>query len=170
MVADALLAAGHQKLAYISGEGRSSTNRDREHGFTERLEEQGHALYRRESAGAYTYEAGYQAAGRLLTGDNTPDAIFCASDLIAMGVLDFARIELGIKVPQELSIVGFDDIPMAGWPNYALTTVKQPIERMVDTAIEVLMKAIEMPGNETVMKWIPGKMVERTTARISSVE
>lgn len=168
MVADALLAAGHQKFAYIAGEEGSSTNRDRQQGFTQRLEEQGHTLYRHESGGAYTYEAGYQAAGRLLQGNNVPDAIFCASDLIALGALDFARLELDIKVPEDLSIVGFDDIPMAGWPNYALTTVKQPIERMVDTAVEVLMQAIEMPGNETVIKWIPGKMVERNTARISS--
>ena len=89
---------------------------------------------------------------------------------MAMGVLDLARGELGIRVPEELSIVGFDDIPMAGWPNYALTTVKQPLDRMVDTAIEVLINAIEMSSKETVMKWIPAELVERATSRSAGIE
>jgi DNA-binding LacI/PurR family transcriptional regulator len=170
LVADALLAAGHRRIAYIAGEEGSSTNRDREQGFTERLQERDQNLWVRECAGEYTYEAGYAAARRLLQRDDPPDAIFCASDLIAMGALDLARGELGIEVPAELSVIGFDDIPMAAWPSYSLTTVRQPIGRMVDTSIEVLMSAIETPGLETVMKWIPTELVERTSARRATEE
>jgi DNA-binding LacI/PurR family transcriptional regulator len=170
LVADALLAAGHRRIAYIAGEEGSSTNRDREQGFTERLQERDQSLWLRECAGEYTYQAGYAAARRLLHRDDPPDAIFCASDLIAMGALDLARGELGIEVPAELSIIGFDDIPMASWPSYSLTTVRQPIGRMVDTAIEVLMSAIETPGLETVMKWIPIELVERSSARRATEE
>lgn len=170
MVADALLDAGHQRIAYIAGEEKSSTNRDREQGFTERLQERGHSLSHRECAGEYTYQAGYQIARRILQSEVPPDAIFCANDLLAMGVLDLARNELGISVPEELSIVGFDDIPMASWPSYALTTVKQPLDRMVDTAIDVLMNAIEMSTKETVMKWIPAELVERATTRSGGIE
>jgi DNA-binding LacI/PurR family transcriptional regulator len=167
LVADAFAAAGHRQLAYIAGEEGSSTNRDREQGFTDRLSERGYRLHIRESAGEYTYEAGYAAARRLLSRDDPPEAIFCASDLLAMGVLDLARQELGIKVPEELSIIGFDDIPMASWPAYGLTTIKQPVDRMVDTTIEVLMNAIEQPETETIMKWLPATLVRRSSARLA---
>lgn len=165
LVADALLDAGHTRLAYIAGEEGSSTNRDRERGFTERLTGRGQPLPLREAAQEYTYPAGYAAAGRLLQRPDRPDAIFCASDLIAMGTLDCAR-DLGIRVPDELSIIGFDDIEMAGWPAYSLTTVRQAADRLVETAINVLLNAIDHPGTEPVTKWIPVELVQRNSAQL----
>jgi DNA-binding LacI/PurR family transcriptional regulator len=166
LVADALLDAGLQRLAYIAGEEGASTNRDREQGFAARLRERGRPLTFRESGGSYTYEAGYQAARRLLQQNDPPDGIFCASDLVAMGALDLVRSESHHRVPEELSIIGFDDIPMAGWPGYSLTTVRQPVEEMVHTTIQVLMDAIESPGRETLVKVIPPSLVARTSARV----
>ena len=169
LVADALLDAGHQRLAFIAGEKDTSTSRDREKGFTEGIRARGDKLFLREN-GDYTYEAGYSAAERLLKRKKRPDAIFCANDLIAMGALDYARGQLGIQVPQELSIVGFDDIPMAGWPGYSLTTIRQPVDWMVDATIERLMRAIKAPGAETVMKKVHGILVERDSARTGKLE
>ncbi len=165
MVADALLDAGHGRLAFISGEEGSSTSRDREKGFRDRLRERGQDLSKRVNGKEYTYEAGFSAARELLETKKPPDAVFCANDLIAMGALDFARGQMGIKVPEELSIVGFDDIPMAAWPAYALTTVQQPVDWMVDATIERLMRAIESPVAEIVIKKVPGILVERHSAR-----
>lgn len=167
MVANALLDAGYERMAYISGEEGSSTNQDREQGFVQQLQARGHSLTYRESGGEYSYEAGYAAAKRLLQTDTPPDAISCASDLIAMGAIDAAN-ELGFQIPDELGIVGFDDIEMTAWPTYSLTTVKQPIDRMVDTTIEILLNAIENPNTETVMKWIPTTLVERNSTRAIS--
>jgi DNA-binding LacI/PurR family transcriptional regulator len=164
MVADALLDAGYERLAYIAGEEGSSTNRDREQGFTQQLQTQGHALTFRESGGEYTYEAGYAAAQRLLQTDTWPDAIFCASDLIAMGVFDAAKAR-GLNIPDDLGLVGFDGIEMTGWPGYNITTVRQPVERMVDTTIEVLLNAIENPDAEPVTRWIPATLVKRNSIR-----
>jgi DNA-binding LacI/PurR family transcriptional regulator len=165
LVADTFLDTGHQRLAFIAGEEGASTNRDRELGFTDRLRERGTGLAFRESAASYTYEPGYEAARRLLQRDDPPDGIFCANDLLAMGALDAARWELGIQVPQDLSIIGFDDIPMAGWPGYSLTTVRQPVERMVEATIQVLMDAIGSPGSEAVIKVITPSLVTRTSTR-----
>jgi DNA-binding LacI/PurR family transcriptional regulator len=165
LVADAFLDAGHRRLAFIAGEEGASTNRDREQGFTDRLRERGYELAFRESAGSYTYEPGYEAARRLLQQDAPPDGIFCANDLIAMGALDAARWELGIRVPHDLSIIGFDDIAMAGGPGYSLTTVRQPVEQMVEATIQVLMDAIGSPDNEAVIKVIAPSLVVRTSAR-----
>jgi len=172
LVADALLDAGHQRLAFIAGEERSSTNRDRERGFVERLQERGQTLAFRESAGDYTYEAGHAAARRLLQREDPPDGIFCANDLIAMGALDVARTS-GLEtrpyqVPEEMSIIGFDDIPMAGWPGYDLTTVRQPVEEMVEATIQVLIQAIESPSPEPVVRVIAPTLVARSSARVAA--
>jgi len=166
LVADALADAGHTRYAFIAGEENTSTSRDRERGFVERLHERGHDLGLRD-VGNFTYEDGYAAAQRLLNRAERPDAIFCASDLMAMATYDVATCELGIRVPDELSIVGFDDIAMANWHKYQITTVRQPLERMVDATIEVLMNAIERPQAERVLRLIPASLVPRRTARLA---
>ena len=165
IVADALLDSGHKRLAYIAGEETASTNRERETGFVDRLQERGHSLSFRESAGDYNYEQGYEAAQRLLQRDDLPDAIFCANDLIAMGTLDLARYKLGIKIPEELSIIGFDDIPSAAWPGFELTTVKQPVRQLVDNTIQVLMDGIHTPGFETAEVVISPSLIWRKSSR-----
>jgi len=173
IVADALLDSGHKRLAYIAGEETASTNRERtastnrerETGFVDRLQERGHSLSFRESAGDYNYEQGYKAAQRLLQRDDLPDAIFCANDLIAMGTLDLARYKLGIKIPEELSIIGFDDIPSAAWPSFELTTVKQPVKPLVDNTLQILMKAINSPDSETSEVVIAPSLIWRNSSR-----
>mgnify|MGYP000077962865 CR=1 FL=1 len=165
LVADAFLDAGCRRIAFIAGEESSSTNRDREAGFVCRLHERGGTLSFRESAGDYSYELGYEAAARLLQNGERPDAIFCANDLIAMATLDLAVHKLNIKVPEELSIVGFDDIPPAGWPSYNLTTVRQPFGMLVDTTINVLLDAISNPGMQPVQRVIPPRLIWRESCR-----
>ena len=82
-----------------------------------------------------------------------------------MGAMDYARGKLGIQIPEEVSIVGFDDIPMANWPGYSLTTIRQPIDWMVDATIERMIRAMKAPLAETVMKKVHGILVERDSAR-----
>jgi DNA-binding LacI/PurR family transcriptional regulator len=164
MLADLLVNAGHKRFAYISGEEDSSTNQEREKGFTERLVDLGHELFARES-GDYSYESGFTAADRLLSANERPDALFCANDLMAMGAIDQAR-NMGLQVPGDLSVVGFDDIDMAGLPRYALTTLRQPLDRLVAATVDVLVNAIESPENERVIRIIPGSLVLRNSVRL----
>jgi DNA-binding LacI/PurR family transcriptional regulator len=164
LAAQTLLEDGHERLAYIAGEQGSSTNRDRKQGFEEVLGQHGYLLQWCEQ-GDYSYESGYAAARRLLQNDQRPDAIFCANDLMAMGALDVARHEFNLKVPGDLSIIGFDDIPMAQWPCYSLTTIRQPFKPMVDTTIEVLMNAIQSPDGEADMRWVTPELIRRRTTR-----
>lgn len=161
--ANHLLAAGHRRLAYIAGNANSSTNRDRERGFTDRMREQGLVAALREP-GRYTYESGCEAARRLLERDDPPDAIFCASDIIALGAIDQAR-ELGVGVPEDLSIIGFDDIPMARWSSYSLTTIRQPVAQMIDATLHLLREQLESPHRAPVIRLFPGLLVERGSAR-----
>lgn len=165
LVADALLDAGYKRLAFIAGEESSSTNRDRETGFVTRLKERGYDLAFRESAGDYSYELGYAATQRLFQQDEHPDAIFCSNDLIAMGALDLVRLKLDIKVPDELAIIGFDDIPSASWIRYELTTVRQPFGKLVDATIEVLMNAINNPECEVTELMVSPTLIWRNSSR-----
>ena len=166
-MADALADAGHQRIAYIAGEAGSSTNQDRERGFTSRLRERG-ARGRVRRAGRLLVRVGLcgreTAAGAQA---DRPDAIFCANDLMAMAALDVARTDLGLRVPEDVSIVGFDDNELASWPKYDLTTVQQPVDRMVDATIEVLLQAIQQPQTEHVVRFMAPSLVVRSSARVA---
>jgi DNA-binding LacI/PurR family transcriptional regulator len=162
-IADILLDAGHQRLAYIAGIPNTETNRLRERGFANRLQERGYTglLW---GQGAYTYESGREAALKLLQRDDPPDAIFCAADIMALGAMDAAQYDLGIRVPDELSIIGFDDIPVAAWPSYNLTTVRQPIDQMISATIQLLDG--KQPAGIGVYQMFPGQVVIRDSARL----
>ncbi len=164
LVANLLLDAGHKRLAYIAGNQNSSTNRDRMKGFTDRLWERG-ALKPQVEQALYTYEDSYAAARRLLERPDPPDAIFCAGDIIAMGAVDLAR-DAGISVPQELSIIGFDDIPMASWSAYSLTTIREPVDEMIDLTMQLLVERLEKPDTDPVIKLMPGTLIRRRSARL----
>ena len=93
---------------------------------------------------AYDYASG--AAGLRKLVEAMPcglDALVCASGLMAIGAMDCARHELGIKVPEDLSVVGFDGVGPATWSSYVLTTVRQPVGRMTEAAIDMLRERIE---------------------------
>lgn len=136
-VADYLWSTGHLRPAFVSGERDVTTNRDREQGFSRRLRQLGMALYADEVGNGFSYEAGYDAARRLITRRRRPDSIFFASDVMAIGGIEAVR-SAGLRVPEEISVVGFDDIPIAASPSYELTTIRQPIAEMVESAAEIL--------------------------------
>jgi LacI family transcriptional regulator len=133
-----LAQLGHRRIAFISGPDTFRSSHERGRGFREGLAEHGlsldDALVRQ---GAYTFESGVEAAQSLLAAANPPTAIFAGNDEMAIGVMKAAR-DAGLDVPGDLSIVGFDDLPMASrvWPN--LTTVRLPIRDMGRMAAEKL--------------------------------
>jgi DNA-binding LacI/PurR family transcriptional regulator len=136
-VADYLVATGHERPAFISGQRDATTNRDRRTGFVSRLKELGMRSCTQEEGGDFSYEAGYAATKRLLRRATRPDALFFASDVMAVGGIDAAR-EIGLSVPDDISIVGYDDVPLAALPCYSLTTIRQPVREMAKAAIEML--------------------------------
>jgi DNA-binding LacI/PurR family transcriptional regulator len=162
-VADLLLDTGHTRLAYIAGMQNTSTNTDREAGFRARLAERGYTGLIH-AQGDYTYDNGYTLGRDLLERDTPPDAVFAASDLVAIGCLDAAR-DLGVDVPGEVSVVGFDDIPMAAWSAYHLTTVRQPVDTMIDETLALMEAKIQEPNSPPVVRQIPGTVVRRGSLR-----
>lgn len=133
-----LAELGHRRIAFISGPDSFRSSHERGRGFAEGLAEHELALdpaYVRR--GAYTFESGVEAATELLALPQRPTAIFAGNDEMAIGVMKAGR-DAGLDVPSDLSIVGFDDLPMASrvWPN--LTTVRLPIRDMGRMAAEKL--------------------------------
>ena len=163
LVANFLLDRGHQRFGYIAGPQNTSTNNDRQRGYSDRLCERGVTDVQIEQA-EYTYESGYGAAKHLLRSANPPDAIFCGNDIMALGAMDAAR-SLNINVPFQVSIVGFDDIPMASWSAYNLTTVSQEVDKMIDATIVLMLDKIANPRSSPELTLVPCKLKVRRSVR-----
>lgn len=163
-VAEFLLAAGHRKIGYIAGWDGASTQRDREAGFIAALAEAGVALHARAEGDFMMKKAA--AATRKMFASDPPEAVFVANDHMAISVMDTLRFELGLKVPEDVSVVGYDDVPAAGWPAYNLTTVRQPANRMVADTVEILLDQIKNEASEPRRIAIDGPLILRGSALI----
>jgi DNA-binding LacI/PurR family transcriptional regulator len=165
-IARFLVAGGHQRIAYIAGREDSSTNLERERGFAEGLAALGQRVQAR-AAGNYDARSAREAALELFSrARNRPDAVFVAGDLMALSVMDTLRHELGLRVPEDVSVVGFDGVPQAAWPSYQLTTFEQPVEPMVDAAVRLLQGSLAGDAPSAVNDVIvPGRLIQRTSAR-----
>jgi DNA-binding LacI/PurR family transcriptional regulator len=165
-VARFLLAGGHKRIGYIAGWEGASTQRDREKGFTEELVRNGQELYARE-VGNFNSDEARQAARTMFSKQNFPDAVFVANDAMAIAVIDVIRFELGLQVPEQVSVVGYDDVPISSWPAYDLTTVRQPANRMVAETVSILIESIENKTTTARRIEIDGPLMVRGSAKIS---
>jgi DNA-binding LacI/PurR family transcriptional regulator len=126
-----LQRAGCKRLAVVSSEARTASLLQRENVFTAAAEAAGMSVSITR-AGPSSYASGVEAARQLFGRSRGPDGAFCVTDLIALGFMDAARHEFGLRIPEDLCIIGFDDIEQASWESYRLTTFAQPIDRMAD--------------------------------------
>lgn len=165
LVADALVAAGHRRIAYLAGRPTAFSEQERSAAFLDRLRDLGVPLAAM-GQGDYRYDSGYREAMRLLGSGNRPDALFCGNDAMAFGALDAARTALSLRVPQDVSIVGFDDTPMAGWPSFDLATVRNPVEDIVTTLMGMLERRLSEPDAPPVLHRPPPELVRRGSARL----
>jgi LacI family transcriptional regulator len=163
-LADFLVSGGHGRIGHIAGWEGASTQIDREAGFTEGLRAAGLELAAR-SVANFSYEGAQAAAREMFGRDAPPDAVFVANDHMAFAVMDVLRFELGIKVPQEVSVVGYDDVHLARWPSYDLTTVRQRANIMVTEAIDILLTRIEQEEVPPRHIRIDGPLIVRGSAR-----
>jgi LacI family transcriptional regulator len=160
-VADYLVHNGRRKIAFIGGHA-FSPGREIEQGFRKGLETLGVPLSADSVIlGDLSYEFGMKTLDDLWNRDDAPDTIFCVNDMIAYGVLDAARLK-AIRVPEELWVIGYNDITMSEWASYDLTTVRQPIGRMAEMSVELLMKRISRESGETPQrKRLEGTLIVR---------
>ena len=165
LLARFLTRGGHRRITFVAGQEDSSTNRDREAGFREGLAEYGMAPWMR-AVGGYTRAGAEAAAHALFGGAEQPDAVFVANDHMAFVIMDVLREHYRLRVPEDASVVGYDDVPEAAWGSYRLTTVEQPADAMIAATVSIL---IEQIGQRLVRRQavvLPARLVVRGSARL----
>lgn len=160
-----LAQGGHRRIAFVAGNSDSSTGRDRERGFLLGLAELGVEPFAR-AVGNYRFAQAAEAARQLFAGPERPDAVFVANDHMAFSVMDVLRGELGLRIPQDVSVIGYDGVPEAGWHGYRLTTVEQPCAPMVDAAVAILMEQIDSQAPIKRAEIFPPRLIVRGSARL----
>ncbi len=154
---------GLHHLAYINGIENTSTNQARKAGFLSRAKELGLAV-NAQALGHYSYDGGYQAALELFA-SHKPEAIFCANDIMAMGAMDALRYDLNLSIPEDVSVMGFDDISSAHWPVYNLSTFRMPIERMVTRTVDSLLANKQRNDMVIATETLAVELVQRGSVR-----
>lgn len=165
-IADHFHAIGRRRVAYVAGLSYTTTNRERQNAFITRVAEHGMTLSALIDGNEYSYYAGRSAALEILSRGGT-DAIFFANDILAAGGLDALR-ESGVSVPEDIAVAGFDDISMAAWPHYDLTTFRQPIDTIVDVAVAMIENGSCAPGQRPAIRRISGELIKRGSTGLAN--
>lgn len=166
-VARLLVEAGHERIAYIAGAENSSTNRDREAGFYKGLGECGVTAWAR-AVGGYSFDGAAAAARQLFDQSEHPDAVFVANDHMAFAAMDVIRGELGLGIPDDVAVVGYDNVPEAAWQGYSLTTVSQSPARMIEATVAILLDQIERREVKRRAAIVPAEIIVRGSTRDAS--
>ncbi|WED23479.1 LacI family DNA-binding transcriptional regulator [Vibrio sp. JC009] len=160
-IADYLTETGCQRIAYLAGDKGSMVNEQRWEGFRDRLLHHGTIppLY---IPGTFSFQSGLDTAAKLTDYYKDIDAVFCANDIIAIGLLEGMR---GLALKQQPAVIGVDDIPMAAWPTFQLTSYRQPLEQLIDEAIDQLLHRIELETPADMQyHYYTGELIVRDTA------
>lgn len=162
-IADLFVARGAKSFGFVSGSAGSHASKERLRGYRTQLRRHGISQIQT-ITGDYHYNGGYEAILKLKQKSLVPEAIFCANDLMALGALDALRHELGLSVPGDVIVAGFDDVPEASWKSYSLTTIVQDHRLMVANAMEVLQTMMSSANSAGgILRMVPGKLIERAS-------
>ena len=167
LLVDLLAAAGHKRFGLIAGPSDSAVSQARVSGAVERLKEL--KLDFATVEGAYDYQSGRTGLHQLRKAmNNRLDAVIAANDVMAIGAVDAARFDLELKVPKDLSIVGFDGVAPAAWAGYDLTTICQPVHRMAEAAVAMVMERIESGEALPERRMYSGELRKGGSARLKT--
>lgn len=149
-----LISLGHKKIAFIGGNEHTCTYRERLKGYKSALEEYGlgidESLIR---SGAFKRSSGYEITKIIIKENSVPTAIVAANDIVALGVIEAAE-EFNLSIPDNMSLIGFDDIPYASLPKIRLTTISQPKYDIGKIAVDILFKKVDSKRQRKTLKEI----------------
>jgi DNA-binding LacI/PurR family transcriptional regulator len=163
MAAETLAARGYRHLGFLGGPERASTTEDRFAGFAATAAAQGLTV-RTGYAGTYSFEAGRAEMQSQLRLGNLPEAWFCADDVLSIGALS-ALVDAGLQVPDDVGLIGLNDMEMAGWANIGLTTIHQPFQAIIESSVEMVEANIRGEDRAPEVRLFPCRIVERQTLR-----
>lgn len=164
LIANYLVSHGRTRVAFIGGTPLASTTAQRLGGFSDRLARLGYPLPDELVAhGAYTHESGCRTAARLLHLNPGINALVCSNDLLAFAALDTAKAA-GIRVPEDLWVIGYDDIQQASWQSLNLTTVRQDVAQLAAEATRLLLARLDDPDRPAIRVELEPTLVVRASS------
>lgn len=163
MAARELVERGYKKVAYMGGPLSATSTQDRFKGFEDEMSRHPEIERSHSYADAYTFDAGRTEMLRLLK-SNPSEAYFCADDVISIGALSAAK-DMGLNVPDDIGIIGLNDMTMAGWEYINLTTIHQPITQIISSSVELMVAMLDEPDRYPEARLFPCRVVERGTLR-----
>jgi LacI family transcriptional regulator len=160
-----LIKLGHQRIGFITGWMDLGCALDRLDGYrsalrTNHIAEEPELIYE----GTFFQPDGFKGACALLDLPTPPTAIFASNDVMAMGVIDAVR-NRGLRVPEDVSVIGFDDIPQSSMIHPALTTINQPLEKMGRVATQMLLELLSEPHKKTGRIELPTELIVRDSCQ-----
>lgn len=166
LAAKHLIELGHTKIATVLGPRNEECTNDRLDGFHQALEEAGVSPdIDLQIDGNWTAGSGFQAAAKLLNTNKEFTAVFTHNDRMAAGLIRGLR-EAGYRVPEDFSVIGYDDIPMAAFFDPPLTTIQQPLEQFGKQAARIIIEAIDTPKKDHEQVWLSPRLIERKTCAV----
>ena len=164
LAAHELIARGYKKVAYLGGPKEATSTQYRLKGFEEELKLNSDLEYSYSFAQAYSYKAGHREMVRLLRAGIQAEAYFCGDDVLSVGAIG-AIGELGLRIPQDVGVIGVNDMEMAGWLNINLTTIHQPFAEIIQASINRIVGMLSDPSQAPEATLFPCTLVERGTLR-----
>jgi len=155
-----LIELGHRRIGFVSGAVESSQAYERLRSYRDTMAQHNLLDSGLVRPGNFTQRRGFEAAGELLDLPRPPTAIFAASDVTAFGVMDAVK-DRGLRIPEDISVVGFDDVAAAGQSHPALTTVRHPVTEMGEAALQLLSDALNGKGVKGTQLDFPSELVIR---------
>ncbi|ARO27112.1 LacI family transcriptional regulator protein (plasmid) [Rhizobium sp. TAL182] len=160
MAATAFCKSGRRRLTVIGSNSGTPAIVERESAFVSAAESLGaSAVVAR--GGDSDYQGGVTAGRALFSARIKPDAIFCANDLIAFGLMDVARLEARLRIPEDVAVIGFDDVPESAWLSYQLTTFRQDPLVMAQRAVDLMERRLENPDSPPAYERVIPELIIR---------
>ncbi|MFK7902264.1 MAG: LacI family DNA-binding transcriptional regulator [Nitratireductor sp.] len=161
LAAQTLVDCGYKNIGFLGGPIDASSTQDRAVGFLNQMEKLKVKPAIVKYARAYAYKAGCEALAEIFK-EAEVDALFCGDDLLCMGAIDEAK-KMGKKIPDELGFIGFNNMEMAAWAAYDLTTISQPVGDIIKSSIDLIVAMLDEPDRSTEMRLFSCSIVERGT-------
>jgi DNA-binding LacI/PurR family transcriptional regulator len=165
-VLEHLTSLGHRDIVHVTG-GNNRAAQDRSRAYRDTMGELG--LEPRQVVAAFTHAAGRRAGHEVAAMRPRPTAVVAANDLVAVGAMG-AFQSLGLRVPEDVSVVGYDDSQIAQLDQVQLTSVRQPVDQFGDVAVSLLVQRIDEPGAERAVQRLETTLVERRTTSVTRPE
>jgi len=163
MAARELVRRGYHRVAFLGGPETATSTQDRIQGFMEVMQAHPEIETSHSFASAYSFDAGRVEMTKLLMTDPA-EAYFCGDDVLSIGALSAIQ-SAGLKCPEDVGLIGLNDMEMARWENIDLTTIHQPIQQIIDSSIELVEAMLDDPDRYPEARLFPCSVVERSTLR-----